>query len=143
MELRLCILTRIKNNWSLESSFFRNKNEECRDGTVPKIGKGISVACNNNPTIAFKSSELFHIHVHVKTWVGKVWTGSSKTKDKKVEVCVCVYKLTLTPQHSIDFTLGEGVGQLRVGVEDVIWGWQNKVPNYTDSSSCHGSSCIT
>ena len=52
-----------------------------------------------------------------------------------------MYKLTLTPQHSIDFTLGEvgeGVGQLRVGVEDVIWGWQNKVPNYTDSSSCHG-----
>ena len=84
------------------------------------------------------------------------WQLGLKTKDKKVEVCVCVYKLTLTPQHSIDFTLGEvgegvgplgevgeGVGQLRVGVEDVIWGWQNKVPNYTDSSSCHGSSCIT
>ena len=94
-----------------------------------------------------------------------------------------MYKLTLTPQHSIEkykyFTLGEvgegvgqlrvgegvgqlrvgegvgqlrvgeGVGQLRVGVEElkklfgVIWGWQNKLPNYTDSSSCHGSSCIT
>ena len=63
-----------------------------------------------------------------------------------------MYKLTLTPQHSIEkyFTLGEvgeGVGQLRVevecGVVGVIWGWQNKVPNYTDSSSCHGSSCIT
>ena len=45
---------------------------------MPKIGKGISVACNNNPTIAFKSSELFHIHVHVKTWVGKVWVSCLK-----------------------------------------------------------------
>ena len=67
-------------------------------------------------------------------------------------VFTLVYKLTLTPEHSIEkykyFTLGEvgegvgqlrvgeRVGQLRVGVEElkklfgVIWGWQNKVPNY-------------